>query len=230
MRMKFLTLALVFVSAQAFAAGGDVELTKACEKQLKETYLKIESDYLAAKGEALAGPLKATVSSSYWPDRPDMNLGVRIEEEIDGRYVSYGAKVSKDDARACRNLSFTRRDKSACRYSRSEGPASLTEIRGLAFREGRAIKPGSRLSKIEEQQIRAFLGGEDNKNSTIKELIESTDDQELSTAKVTLPDGTELDYFGAYGGDNPFGIFFVAGSTDKAGENSDGSVCISYLK
>ncbi len=62
------------------------------------------------------------------------------------------------------------------------------------------------------------------------DLIKDTDDQELTTGQVTLPNGRKLDYFGAYGGDNPFGKFFVAGTSEVAGDNSDGSICINYLK
>ena len=228
--MKLIILIAAALTLPAFAERSQtVRLSKACETELKNRYLTAEARFLARAGETLAGTLEARVTSSYWPDRPDMNLGVALEDKADGRYVRYGAKVSKEDAKACGNLELVRATQSACRYSRGEGPESLTEIQGLRFTEGPAIRPSDRLSKIQEEQIRALLDT-DKSGAPLAELIKNTDDGELSSATVILPDGKALDYFGAYGGDNPYGAFFVSRTDTVAGTNSDGSVCIKYLK
>lgn len=226
--MKILILTLALISGSAFAAG-DVQLSKECKAQLKKDILAKEAAFLAAAGETLAGPLTADVGVNYWPKRQDASVFVRVEEEVDGRTVSYGAKALKTDIRACKNINLVRRTELACRYSRFEGPDSLTEIKGITFKSGRTIKPNSRLNKVEEQQIQTWLDSEKT-GASLAELIKSTDEGELSSATVTLPDGKVLDYYGAYGGDNPYGIFYVEGTMEVAGDNGDGSICIKYLK
>lgn len=227
--MKVLILSAILVSSSAFAALENVKLTKDCSAKLEEEVRRSETAYLKANGEELASEITATAGLSYWPARPEATVSVLAEDELDGRYVRWFAKVSKEDVRQCRNIQLVRRTEAACRYSRSEGPDSLTEIKGFSFKSGRDIKANTRLTAIEEAQIRAFLDGEKS-GASVAELINDTDDNELSTAQVTLPDGKKLDYFGAYGGDNPFGTFFVSGTTQVAGDNSDGSICIKYLK
>lgn len=223
--MKLLILATVLISANAFAAPlREVDLTTACEESLKDFALKAEYDYLAAKGEALASKLEAVVYTSYWPAKEDMAVSVHVEDKADGRYVNYRAKVLKTDAVACK-IKVKRADDTACRYSTGDGPDGLNEIKGLKFVDGKDIPADAQLSELENAQILKFLGNEGGKE-TVKELIEATDDGELSTGTLTLPNGQELTYFGAYGGDNPYGIFFQAGTTKAAGDNGDGSVCI----
>jgi|GEM_PF-5031247 len=228
--MKIFILFIAMVSIPVFAAPGEVTLSKACSAKLEAEALKAETAFLTAAGETIASKLEASVGLSYWPKRDDVNIGVRVTDEADGRYVRYGAKVLKADARQCQNITLVRRTEAACRYSRHEGPESLTEIKGITYQEGRAIKPDSRLSQLEETQIRTLLAQNGEPGATVAELIQGTDDGELSTATVTLPDGKILEYFGAYGGDNPYGLFFVAGTATVAGDNGDGSICIGYIK
>lgn len=227
--MKILILALGLVSGSAFAALEDVELSDKCAAKLENEVLKSETDYLKANGEVVASEIKASAGIGYWPARPEVSISVKAEDELDGRYVHWVAKASKEDVRQCKNINLVRRTASACRFSRDEGPSSLEEIKGMTYKNGRDIKPGSRLNEIEEAQIRAFLDV-DQRGTPIAEMIKSTDDGELSTATVTLPDGKVLDYYGAYGGDNPYGQFFLSGTTENAGSNGDGSICINYLK
>lgn len=222
--MKLLFLASVLLSTNAFATNiREVEITNACEESLKEYALNAEYNYLAQKGETLASKLEAEVMTSYWPAEADMVVSVRVEDKADGRYVSYRAKVSKVDALACK-IKVKRSNSTACRYSTGEGPDGLNEINGLKFVDGKTLSAKSDLSDLEKAQIKAFLGNDSNE--PVEQLIENTDDGELSTGTLTLPSGKVLSYFGAYGGDNPFGIFFVKGTTRVAGDNSDGSVCI----
>lgn len=223
--MKFVLLAAALISAPAFAENlRDVDLTTACENTLKEFATKAEYSYLAAKGETLASTLEAVVYTSYWPAKEDMNISVQVEDKADGRYVNYRAKVLKTDAVACK-INVKRADDTACRYSTGDGPDGLNEIKGLKFVSGENITPETKLTKIQFAQIKAFLGN-NGQDDTVKEMIEGTDDGELSTGTLTLPNGKVLSYFGAYGGDNPYGIYFEQDTTNAAGENSDGSVCI----
>jgi hypothetical protein len=222
--MKLFVLATALISATAFADPlREVDLTTACEDSLKAFATKAEYDYLAAKGEKLVGELEAVVYTSYWPAKEDMNVSVQVEDKTEGRYVNYRATVLKTDAVACK-INVKRADDTACRYSTGDGPEGLNEIKGLKFVDGENIKPDAKLTKLQAAQVKAFLGN--GSDDSVKDLIEGTDDSYLSTGTLTLPNGKVLSYFGAYGGDNPFGIFFEQGTTNVAGENGDGSVCI----
>lgn len=223
--MKLFLLATALLSANAFAEPlKDVELTTACENTLIDFAVKAEYSFLTAKGETLASKLEGVVYTSYWPAKEDMNVSVQVEDKADGRYVNYRATVLKTDALACK-INLKRADDTACRYSTGDGPEGLNEIKGLKFVDGENIKPETKLTKLQFAQVKAFLGN-NGSDDTVKEMIEGTDDGELSTGTLTLPNGKVLSYFGAYGGDNPFGIFFEQGTTNVAGENGDGSVCI----
>jgi hypothetical protein len=218
----FLTATLL--ASISFGAIREVKLTKQCEASLKATALKMETAKLAADGEVLASKLEAVVYTSYWPAKEDMSVSVHIEDPVDGRSISYGAKVLKSDALQCK-IPVQRRNDSFCRYSRSEGPESMTEIAGITWATTKDIKVGDRTSELEAQQIRAFLGDGDA-NQDVNELLDGTDDDEVNLGTLTLPDGRVLTYMGAYGGDNPHGVFFNEGTTTVSGSNGDGSVCI----
>jgi hypothetical protein len=197
--MKFIVLVALLSAATAHAR--DFKLTDACKEGLQAAALQAETSNLQAQGETLASKLDADVQLSYWPDRPEVTVMVRLE-----------------DALVCK-IPLMRKDSSACRYSRSEGSESLAEIRGIQFKSGRTIKAGAELSKLEQSQVRMFLDNDgSNASASIRELIEGTDDRSLSTGTLT--------YLGAYGGDNPFGMFFKSGTAQVAGTNGDGSVCI----
>jgi hypothetical protein len=223
--MKTLILAAALISTGAFAGGPrDVSLTDSCEETLKDFALKAEYGYLATKGETLASTLDATVYLSYWPAKDDASVTVHVEDAADGRHVRYLAKFLKANADAC-DMQLKRADNSYCRYSTDDGPDGLNEISALKFEAGEKISADTKLTKLATAQVKAFLG-QNSPYDTVKELIEGTDDGELSTGTLSLPNGKTLTYLGAYGGDNPFGIFFEKGTTKTAGENSDGSVCI----
>ncbi|MFN7730232.1 MAG: hypothetical protein ACK5P7_13820 [Bdellovibrio sp.] len=218
-----LLLAATLSASISFGAIRDVTLTKQCEASLKATALQMETAKLAADGEVLASELESTIGLSYWPAKEHASVSVRLEDPIDGRSILYSAKVLKSDALQCK-IALKRNDDSFCRYSRSEGPSSMTEIPGITWAETKDIKVGDRMSALEEKQIQAFLG--EGRNEDVNELIDGTDDHEVNFGTLTLPDGRELTYLGAYGGDNPHGIFFAAGTTTVQGANGDGSVCV----
>jgi hypothetical protein len=221
----FLLAAAALISSSAFAAPiRDVELTTACENTLIDFAVKAEYKFLADQGETLASKLEGVVYTSYWPAKEDMSVSVQVEDKADGRYVNYRAKVLKVDALACK-INVKRDASTACRYSTGDGPEGLNEIKGLKFVDGEKIAADAKLTKLQAEQIKAFLGN-NGSDDNVKELIEGTDDSYLSTGTLTLPNGKVLSYLGAYGGDNPFGIFFEQGTTKVAGENGDGSVCI----
>ncbi len=225
--MKLLMIALALFSHTVFAAG-EVELSKECKTKLSEEVLSSETAYLAATGETIAHKLKADVQINYWPARDSVNIVVHAEDPADGRSVAYTATVLKTEARVCENIKLVRKTAGACRYSRHQGPESLTEIKELRFKAGQTIDGRDQISAVVEAQLRQLLDGQDGLE-TIGALIDATDDHEVSTATVTLPDGKVLDYYGAYGGDNPYGAFFKTGENVKVGSNNDGSVCIGYF-
>lgn len=228
--MKFFVLAALLsgsIAANASAANiRDVKLTDACETSLKDFAIRAETDLLSAMGETLASKLEAEVYLSYWPLKEDVAIGVNVEDKADGRYVRYRASVLKSDAMSCR-ITLERATKSACRYSSADGIDGLLSIPAMSYLKGEKITPETKLTSLQSDQIRAFLGGNGLEGS-VKEMITDTDDGYLTTGTLTLPSGKKLAYYGAYGGDNPFGIFFKQGSTIVAGDNSDGSICLNY--
>lgn len=220
----FTILVAVFISHVAWSAE-DVALTEACKSSLQKSSIFREIHRLEKKREVLASQLTADVQLSYWPDRDDVTVVVHLEDPVDGRSVSYAQKVLKTDARTCK-IKLHRRNDSECRYSRPDGgPEALNSIPGLQFVSGRTIRPNSKINALEEAQIRQFLDT-DGSDTSLADLIGATDDGELSTGTVQFSNGHQLTYYGAYGGDNPYGIYFVAGAITVAGKNSDGSSCL----
>lgn len=222
--MKLLLLAaLIAVPAQAENIR-DVKLTDACKASLEKFALEAETKFLAAKGEALASKLEAEAYTGYWPEKADMTVSVSVEDKADGRGVRYSAKVLKTDALQCK-IKLERREDSYCRYSTADGAEGLNEIAGLKMVFGKNIEADAKLTKLQADQIRLFLGNNGGDDS-VKEMIEHTDDGYLTTGTVTYKSGRKLTYYGAYGGDNPVGIFFNEGTMEVVGENGDGSVCL----
>lgn len=225
--MKILALFLAAITWSEANAFAQTELVSvACRAKLEARILNVEKARLRELGEELASELVAETSTFRFPNRPEAQISVRLTDPADGRRVSYSAKALKADLRACR-VRLERNDAKACRYSRPDGgPDALNEIPGLRFREVRMIKPTTRLSALEERQVRAFLNDYQDGEATISELIEGTDDKELSVGTLSLPGGRTLTYYGAYSGDTPMGMFFVQGTTRVAGDNGDNRVCI----
>lgn len=214
---------LVTVSAHA----GDFKLPAKCSTKLQARAVKAEKERMSALHERLVSKkFEVRTSLSYYPNGDKVTVHVSLEDPADGRYAPYAATVLKTEALACK-VELERRHGQACRYSRHEGPESLNEIHGLKYEAGDDIAPESKLSKARTRQVRAFLTTEGgDPDASLADLIRGTDDQKLSSGTLTLPNGTRLDYLGAYGGDNPYGIFFKTDSTTVAGNNGDGSVCI----
>ncbi len=224
-KMKKIILGTLLATSTVFAQR-EVELTKQCEKALKTQAVQAEAAKLKADGEVFT-KLRGDVQLSYSPVKPDMVVRVIVEDRTDGRFASYRAKVLKTDALQCK-IPIVRSGE-GCRYSADDGPKSLNKIKGISFKNGKTIKPEDSLTELEQQQIRAVLVYGDE-GASVPELIRQTDDGELSTGNLTLPAGRKLTYYGAYGGDNPYGTFFEEGTATVAGDNGDGSICIQYKK
>lgn len=228
MKKTLLVLTLTLAASASFGETlRNVKLPKACAAQLETLAINAEAKRMKADGEVLAGPLEASAGISYWPAKEGVSLSVRVEEAIEGRTVSYSAKVTKDDVEACRIPTLKRNDAGACRYSRHEGPESMTEIAGITWKNGKDIKAGDRISALEKEQILGYFA-EGDMSADLNEVINATDDNEINTGTLTLPDGRQLTYMGAYGGDNPHGVFYVEGTAKAQGSNGDGSICIGY--
>lgn len=219
-----LFLLITLLGSSAFAVD-TFDLTPACEAKLKADAVAAENNLLTAQGEVLASVLSGEVYLSYYPNKPDVSITVRVADTKDGRSVDYRAKALKTDAADCK-VSLRRNDKSACRYSSEGGVSSLTEIAGISFTEGQNLLPDQELSDLAQSQVKAFLGDTDPE-ADVPALIRGTDDEELTTGTLKLPGGRTLDYLQAYGGDNQFGIFFETGTTTPAGSNGDGSMCVT---
>lgn len=219
-----LFLLITLLAPSAFAVD-TFDLTPACEAKLKTETVAAENSLLAAKGETLASGLSGEVYLSYYPTKPTVSITVRVSDAKDGRSVDYRASALKTDAADCK-VEVRRIDESACRFSSEGGPDSLAEIAGVTYTSGADLLPEQEISELVQSQVKAFLGDFDPE-ADVPALIRGTDDEELSTGTLALPGGRTLDYFGAYGGDNPFGIFFETGTTTPAGSNSDGSMCVT---
>lgn len=230
MKLALFTFFAALQIANAQSKVQPVELSAACKKQIEAFALKSELALVAQKGDKLASRFEAVSYVNHFPKEAVANVVVQLEDAADGRSVSYSAKVKKSDIAKCQiNLA---RAKYGCRYSTSDGPDGLNSIKGLKYVSGDMVSSSEGLSALQKRQIVKFLNGV-NKISESKEidfLIQQTDDQELSTGELTLPDGRVMSYFGAYGGDNPYGIFFLKGTVAVAGDNGDGFVCISEKK
>lgn len=219
-----LFLLITLLGSSAFAVD-TFDLTPACEAKLKTEAIAAEKSFLANQGETLASILSGEVYLSYYPNKPDVSITVRVADAKDGRTVDYRAKALKTDAADCK-VSVRRIDSSACRYSSEGGADSLTEIAGVSFISGDNLLPDQELSELVQSQVKAFLGDTDPQ-ADVPALIRGTDDEVLTTGTLQLPGGRTLDYMQAYGGDNQFGIFFEKGTTTPAGTNSDGSMCVT---
>jgi hypothetical protein len=133
--------------------------------------------------------------------------------------------VSLEQVNAC-SIELEREEGSECRYS-SEGEDELLDRSGATIVREATLKPTTKLSKIEAKQIESFLQFE-GEEQTVSELIAGTDDGEVIKKILAFPNGKRLEYYKAYGGDNPHGAFFLEKTTTVAGSNSDDSICINY--
>ncbi|NUN07067.1 MAG: hypothetical protein HUU57_15065 [Bdellovibrio sp.] len=224
--MKSLLVLILLSTPTAFAA--EFSLSKACEAKLEQQALSLETTRLADLREVVAGKLEADVTYSYSPIKSKVSLTVSVEDKVDGRHASYRVSVLKTEAENC-EVTLTEASLSTqflCRYSSYEGPEGLLNIPGVTYQDGPSLTPESILTNLQKDQVLSFLGsyGESDPGKA----IEQTDDSEVLTAFIGLPDGRLVMYMGAYGGDTAFGVFFYHGTTGVAGDNSDGSVCIGY--
>ncbi|MGE4133880.1 MAG: hypothetical protein AB7F86_19750 [Bdellovibrionales bacterium] len=227
MKLASICVGMFLVGSLAFAELTEVNLTPACKNTLETQALNKETAHLSAAGEVLASKLEARATLSYWPEAKDVAVGVMVEDPADGRYVRYRAKVLKTELAACQ-IQLERQAHTACRYSRAGGPDSLTEIPGFQYQEGRTIRAQDPMSSLEIDQVHRALS-DDNAapiEAEVRQMIQDTDDGEVTTGTVILPSGSRLTYVGAYGGDNPYGTFFKEGTVQVAGSDSDSDICI----
>jgi hypothetical protein len=217
---------LIFLIFPYMASAADqIELTELCKEQLKVAALKMETDRIAAEMDTLASPFKVSFSMNYAQKEDKVTVGVHLNEKKEGRDVTYRGTVSNAEALECQ-IPLKRWDELSCRYSRYGGPKALNRIKGLKFKYVKTLSPESQLTTLEEQQIRAWIGDR-GANESVAELIRGTDDGELSVGILKLPKDRFLTYYGGHAGDNPFGMFFIEGTTQTAGHNSDDDVCIN---
>lgn len=225
--MKFLLIAALLAPVANVAHATPTQhpkLSAACEAKLTKGVLKAELALLAGKGEKLASKFETTAYVNGLFKTEGYAAVVSLEDPADGRSVRYSARVSKEDVSSC-NITLKRNDASYCRYSTGEGPDALNEIAGLKFVGGENIEAKGPYTETQKKQIREFLGSEEP-SKTLEQLIGETDDGYLSTGTLTMPNGSTYDYFGAYGGDNPYGVFFVKGTIQAYAQNGDGSICL----
>lgn len=206
-------------------AGRPVPLGNACVDQLKEQILQKESAYFRENFKTEIGEPEVWGYGSLQGDGTYTFNGT-IYDLTDGRAVDYrAAKISKKDAESC-NIELKRDATFACRYS-SDGDDEFQDRSGAKFVREVTLKPTTKLSKIEEEQIVSFLENNDTPYPA-SELIAATDDGEITKRVVEFKNGVRADYYKAYGGDNPFGVFYRQNTMEMIGENSDDSICIKY--
>lgn len=208
-------------------AKAEFQLTRECESWLQNRTIEDEQITLFGRGERLASEFQAKIHLRYEPYEPTVRVIVRLEDPADGRSIKYAATVLKGAALECK-IPLERVETSYCRYSRTKGPESLSEISGLKFIPGRSIKSNDELSILENLQIREFLLSFDpeNPNKSTDAMIDEMDYKEVTTGRLEIKGSRPLDYVGTFNGGNPFGYFFVSGTTRIVGEMADDNVCI----
>lgn len=219
--MKLALALLATVSLNAFAK----DLTSECKKELSQQMIALENKYLDGIGAKLTQP-----EVHIWANenKGKVSVGGWVEDTTDGRSVRYGDKtVTVREFETC-DIQLERDNSSQCRFS-ADGDDELTEKLGWKLTHEVTITPTTKLYPIEKQQVMYFLDDSMTYDETkIPELIKSTDDGSISKANYTLKNGVEVTYFKAYGGDNPYGTFYLTGTTTHVGSNGDGDICIGY--
>lgn len=223
--MKQLTTIFSLILISSICSATTYMVSPQCKEKVEAQVLTNEAKILAANNAQVASELTTTMSAySSHQQKDKLVVRMTIQDSIDGFYVTYRALVSQEQYNRC-EISMERESHWNCRYSNYEG--EFEAIPGMKWVDGPRISSEDGLTDIQKQQIRTWLDTVNpQENYTLLELIQHTDDQELLTAKVTLPDGKVLDYYKAYGGDNPFGVFFFENTTEEAGVNSDSDLCI----
>ncbi len=213
--IKQIILSLLF-SSQAFALSTKTVLTSSCEQTITEDLIKQASIVLQRP------VVKSEVDLEAWSTFNTMN--VALTSNVDGAYLVFTAPVTPQNMNNCKlDLQFNASN--SCRYS-NYGTADMSELIQHEGINGE-IKDDSKLSATEKSQILALLE-DGTADTTINQLILDTDDQMVVYDLVTLPDGTELDFYSAYRGDTFFGNYFYKNTNQIAGDNSDGSFCIDF--
>ncbi|OGS07204.1 MAG: hypothetical protein A2270_11170 [Elusimicrobia bacterium RIFOXYA12_FULL_51_18] len=193
-----------------------------CKATIVEAYVEQESAYLNVHSETY-GKLDGELRWSKWSGK-DYSISVYIEDQKDGRSVSYTGKFPAADVGKCQ-IQLKRKTEAACRYSSYDmGIEDFAAFIGGAAGKTKKIKPETKMTDLEVAQIKAFLKDE----GSVGDLIDMTDDHYVSKTPLTLPTGEGLTYYGAYGGDNTFGSFFKEGTTTVRGSNGDTDICIAY--
>lgn len=216
MKHLILSTVLVFATQVGFAKS---DLSEACQETI-ETFVIAYASNVSDSAltvddltvDAYLNPKKTTLYASAFGKK-------------DGAYFSFQASVTEDDIQNCSfKLAFD--SQRSCRYS-NYGDLDIDEMEGFQFGKTQIIENDKSLSTVQIDQIKKTIvsGAE---NSTVNDLIAETDDGSITYEVMTLPTGELLDYYSVYSGGNPFGSFFYQGTTDLAGDNSDGSICIYF--
>lgn len=218
MKKTILFFAISFLGSLSAA---DAKISEICEQTLQKNLLRQASAVIGYQLNA------DNVEYSMWYNAPKGKLNLSITSLEDGAHFSFDAVATEQQVKSC-SLQPVYDARNSCRYS-NYSEIDLDQIDKLVFGMSLDIKNDKKLNNTQKEQIRDLLQYDDQAVS-LNDLIADTDDGEVIYQPVTLPTGQELDYYKAYGGDNPFGIFYYQGTLDVAGTNSDGSICISFPK
>lgn len=207
---------LVGISTQMTYAA---ELSESCQQSLKTQAIQAETARVTSKKQFLAGELQATSTEHKGV------IDIHLTDDTDGRTVSYKAILSESSRASC-EIELQRDTKSACRYSAYEGEDNLERIPGFVLDQNKVITGDNDATKTEAAQISKMLELSHEDGMTLKQLIETTGDQEILRYDITTPENKKLVYYKYYAGDTAVGTFYRGASVKSAGENNDGDICI----
>lgn len=218
LRNIWLYSALFISCSIAFAQANGI--SERCQTQLKKVAVteinKLAKNYTS----------ESQIDFTFRIDERHGILSLQSTGKEDGLFVQFQAPINAKNLDTC-HLDLSYNIEQSCRFS-SYGDVNFNNIPGVSLGRTKHITKDAGLSEIQKQQLRSVLVYGEDPTFSLDQLIQNTDDQEVLYQKVTLPDGRTLDYYRAYGGDNPYGSFFIFQTTIKAGENSDGDICISF--
>lgn len=207
---------LVGITTQIASAA---DLSQACQQSLQAKAIQSETSRVAKLKQTLAGELQAATTEYKGL------VDVRLTDDTDGRSVSYKATLT-DATKANCEIKLQRDVKTACRYSAYEGEDNLARIPGFILDQNKVITGEEDATKLETAQISKMLELSKEDGMTLKQLIETTSDQEILRYDITTPENKKIVYYKYYAGDTAVGTFFKGVSIKPAGENNDGDICI----
>lgn len=148
---------------------------------------------------------------------------------------SYNCAVPRPTADQRRNAMVPER---LCAFGEDSGYlASSMARRNGVWRAAAAYKTLTATSNFTENQRREIIEGlrnDANDSSSIADLINSTDDEEVGYQEIKYTKNNKVyRWYSYYGGDNPMGFIFgedASGNVRRMAEIGDGSIGNCYLK